>query len=246
VTHGKTEDRRFVTVGLHRGGWPHPARRVQADGEGVWVADFSRPAGDGPWDEAADLGPGTDGYAVETDGDGDGTWADWRVPNPHFNVSADADAVWGHEWPAETTVTITIGDTDPPAEVSIQTDASGAFGHWEEGLGFDVVPGMLVTVTDGATVKTHVVTPIAVTAVDPVNNTISGIASPDAWLHVWAHVVDHPTRVVQADAAGHWSAEFSEPDPQGGAALDIQPGMDGAASEQDDDGDASFARWEVP
>ena len=92
----------------------------------------------------------------------------------------------------------------------------------------DIVPGTVLTVTDGIYTKTLTVAPLTVTAVDPDTDTVSGVADPGSEVHV-GHVCDEngcAFRRVTADATGNWLADFSIPGEDGDEQnlFDIRPG----------------------
>ena len=109
-----------------------------------------------------------------------------------------------------------------------------------------------MTVTQGATTKTHVVTGLAVTGVDLGADTVSGTASPGSDVDVFVFAdegVPDPRRTVTANGAGVWTADFSEPgdtgDPDEERTWDITGGNGGMAAQFDNDGDSTELGWEV-
>jgi len=86
--------------------------------------------------------------------------------------------------------------------------------------------------------------------VDPDTDVVSGMAAPNSWVMVDANPSDQEgaSRWVQADGDGSWSADFGVP----GASdweqnvLDILPGFDGSAFQEDEDWDGTWDNWHVP
>jgi putative cell wall-binding protein len=248
---GTTDSPEGTIVEVHIHGHDESrTRQVEVDADGGWVADFSEEVddhGDG-WGQTYDIGPGTHGHANERDEDQDGTFVDWHLANPHFTVDAASDQLWGHEWPADTELTVTITGGDPdPYQATWDTSEWGDFHqHLDD---FDVEPGQTVTVDDGSTAKTHVVTALTVTEVDTEHHTVSGTtdSGDDAWVHVSAwNQHGHADRRVPVED-GAWTAEFATPGPEDWEqdTLDLVPGTDGNAHEHDEDGDATHAGWRV-
>jgi hypothetical protein len=222
-------------------------RSVQVTG-GVWTADFATPVDDDGegWGDTATLSPGTQINAEELDPDGDRTNAGYSIPNPAFSVNAEGNAVWGWEWaPGE--VSITVNDGSPG---TVPTDEWGNFGT--DALGVDIIPGDTVTVTDGTTTKTHTVTALAITSVDPDTSTVTGttdsadgslvevhLNGPDGWR----------LRSVQV-TGGTWTADFATPvddDGEGwGDTATLSPGTQINAEELDPDGDRTNAGYSIP
>jgi hypothetical protein len=166
------------------------------DGEpGLWQADFSvastNPDNNEEENQPWDIDVGTSGSAFEYDDDGDSTQADWWVRHATFVVSAEAEWLNGGEWAPDSVVTITFDDDDNSDNgvlFGTTTDSDGDgnlyIELWEE---FDIQPGQYVVVTDGDVTKTHWVTGITVTDVDPGTDTVTGTAEPGAEVLVEVH-----------------------------------------------------------
>ena len=238
-----------------------PYRMVTADGAGEWVADFSEPADPGTGgpdeDRTWDIVAGSNGMAAQWDEDGDATEDHWQIPNPTIAVRPNGDGVAGWEWAPDDSVHVAIDDLDPDAVPDFEFDAPtsewGEFDEWE--IGYDIQAGYTVTVTQGDVTKWTVVTELEVTAVDPDADTVSGTAEPGsevgvfAWTDEWDRGA--PYRMVTADGAGEWVADFSEPaDPGTGGpdedrTWDIVAGSNGMAAQWDEDGDSTEDHWNV-
>ena len=84
--------------------WPHDESgafiETVANGSGDWSADFTS--------VGYDIQIGTQGGAAELDSDGDGTQADWSVPNPMFMVQRESGDVWGNGWLPGSTVGVVV------------------------------------------------------------------------------------------------------------------------------------------
>lgn len=227
-------------------------RHETADGSGQWAADFAVPGDEGDEQDLIDLVPGIGGSAQEEDADGDRTEYDWHVPDPHFSASYLNEWVNGWDWPVASAITIAIDDpaNGPGVDYTgtATADEWGNFGHnpWPP---FDVQSGQTVTVTDGTDVKTHVITNLAVTATDPLSDTISGVATPSARVHAWACDAFHcANRWETADGGGQWTANFAIPgDEEGEQDLyNLVLGTGVSTEELDTDGDGTQYDWHVP
>jgi|GEM_PF-1820053 len=226
--------------------WGAVGRWVTADGTtGEWLADFTDPAGDGDWDQAFDIGPGTEGAASQIDEDNDGTEVGWRVPDTTFNVNPNDESVWGWEWEPNGVVTITVGDLGTPDHEAVFP--LGEWGDFGTNLEYDLMVGETVTVSDGTTTKSHVITGLTVDGVDPDTDTVWGYAEPgtqvqvDAWGMAW--------RWVTADeTTGEWTADFANPpaEGEGDNTCDIGPGTEGEARQPDEDNDGTAIPWRLP
>ncbi len=160
----------------------------------------------------------------------------------HFNVSAQYDNLWGHDWPPNDTVTIKHGDS---AEL-IGTADTDEWGNFWFDSPIAIQPGDLLEVECGDIVKTHIVTDLAITLADADNDTVSGTAAAGTWVYVGVHDINI-SRYVEVDAHGNWIADFSDsvgPDPWDDA-YDLRAGDDGYANQVDEDGDATFVNWYV-
>jgi hypothetical protein len=175
---------------------------VQADG--TWFADFSVAVDDGGegWGQRLDLRPGVNLEAWDRDDDGDATVVGHRVPFPRFSVNPVGLSLWGHEWVPGTTLTIEVDGAVLADDVAVLHDYWGPWWgpgdfefRFEEG---QIVPGDLVTVTDGEIVKEHTVTALEITDVDVDADTVSGATDSPAGSLVevqahtpwgWAHAL---------------------------------------------------------
>jgi photosystem II stability/assembly factor-like uncharacterized protein len=174
--------------------------------------------------------------------------------SPFFSVSPiePAEHMWGEEWAPDSEVMIEIDDPDTAAAVDFSmpagTDENGRFELFE--IPFDIKAGHVVTVSQGATVKTHVVIDLMVTLMDPVADTVSGIGKPNTETVV--HIPDelHPPegsqRIVTSDSEGAWTADFSVPGADGSPALDVRPGMMTYTYQADEDGDQTQIDYRLP
>ena len=219
-------------------------RHVIADGVGDFVADFSVEGDEDFEQDTHAFTNATSGQVAEADDDNDASVYDfYQIPTPDFTVHRDSGDVWGGGgWLPMSPITVTLGDPLAPIDSFVaMTDAGGQFGPTEtvpSGFGYELMPGDLVTVTDGVSEKDHFVTDVVVTDVDVLNDTVTGTAQPDVSLWVWVHetAVSLP---ATADTNGDWSVDFS-------ADYDLVPGTGGGVAEADDDNDQTQIDWRVP
>lgn len=165
-------------------------------------------------------------------------------PPPNFWVRlAPSDGIFGRGWPAETSLTITADDpataTSPDLTFSIATDSEGLF--FGEASLPSVRPGWFITVTDGATTKTHTVRDISITVVNLATDVVQGTADPysEVWCNPDALSSDSGGLFVEADIDGRWSADFS-------GYIDVLPGGLITALQFDEDSDFTFVHYLVP
>ena len=230
---------------------PTTSRWTSAVGDGTWMVDFS--VSNDPDQAIYDILPGSTGGAEQFDADGDSTVYDWAVPDPFFSVSPiePAEHMWGEEWATDSEVLIEIDDPDTaePVDFSMTagTDGNGRFELFD--IPFDIEAGHIVTVSQGATVKTHVVIDLTVTQMDPVADTVSGIGKPDTEtvVNMWDDPAGEGSqRIVMSDGSGAWTADFSVPGADGSPAFDIRPGMMTYTYQADEDRDQTQIDHALP
>ena len=163
-------------------------------------------------------------------------------PSPFFTVRAfePVGHVLGEGWGSDSEVLIEIDDPDTPQAVDLSmtagADGNGFFELLD--IPFDIEAGHLVTVSQGATVKTQVVVDLSVTRIDPASDTVSGVGAPNRETLVWVGGGPEGSgRTVVSDDAGAWTADFSVPGREGEPAFDIRPGTWSFVNQPDDDGD---------
>ncbi|MBI5352063.1 MAG: BMP family ABC transporter substrate-binding protein [Chloroflexi bacterium] len=179
---------------------------VNANGSGDWSADFSA---------LTDLVPGSSGEVRAPDSDGDTTTVQWNVPNPQVQVRANDNNVEGWDWTPGATVTIDISRTGE----SISRTAVVGSASWDPrpyfsynfNGEFDILPGDVVTVTEGGTSKTVTVTNLAFTNIDLDTDIVTGVSSASAFIDLWVcnDAGCNTNRRVQADGDGNWTADFA-------------------------------------
>jgi hypothetical protein len=146
------------------------SRNEHADAAGNWSADFSVP-GDEDWEqEIFDIGPNTWGGVEEQDQDCDATHVQWDVRAHVMFVFRLEDRILGLQWDPGASVTLVIDDpatSQSPDYTDVQTVSSDRSVEFNPGdMGFDILAGHVVTLTDGVMTKEHVVTGIVVTSAD--------------------------------------------------------------------------------
>ncbi len=223
-------------------------RSTTIEVDGSWMVTFA-PIGY-PIDnqDYADLQPGISGWAYELDGD-DVTWAeDWRVATPRFDVRANEDQIDGYEWPVGDTVTLFVNDAEIGSAQVVDNGWTGYVGFYQTG-GFDIQPGNVVTLKDGAIVKTTTVTPLEITGFDLAADTVSGIADRNSAVTLWACAADGCfNRHVTADDEGAWIADFAQPGPldDEGTTVNIDFGTWVDSWQGDGDGNSTMFAQRVP
>jgi|GEM_PF-2220053 len=222
---------------------------------GHWIADFGHPGEQGNEQAIIDLTPDTMVIPEQADEDGDSTKLWWQLPNPYFFVDFAGSHVYAFQWPVDAMVTVTIDDPDTSgvdhsAAQPVRTDNPWSSETWidfQSPIPFKT--GLIITMTDGNTFKTHTVTSLTVTEANSETDTVSGTATPGALVRVWIHdPVCCIMRHVIADEDGRWEADYSVPGDEDfeNETFDLQPGNNGQASQPDEDEDATNQPWQTP
>ncbi len=231
-------------------------RRVFADANGDWLADFSIPGEDSDEQDVYDIRPGMGNEARQVDDDGDKTIVEWYLPNPTITVRIIENEVHANDWPFDVILTLSIDDPATPENPDYADSRATLPAEWNPSttwtqfqLGqLQLQPGFEVTLTDGITTKAHVISAQHVTTIDLYASTVSGQADPwqEVWVDTWC--TDCPTRRVNADETGLWTANFSEPGDEGweDRTVDFWPGLSGESRIHDEDGDATSFTWTAP
>ncbi|MEO8356475.1 MAG: ABC transporter substrate-binding protein, partial [Chloroflexota bacterium] len=230
---------------------------VQEDGS--WSADFNVAAGDEDWEQPYDLVPGTSGWAIDEGGEGylGQTFIWWEIQaliNPSFSARLTENQVHGYGWLLGSEVSLFIDGNEIGTQTVVVADwdPNGTFVRFDLGESLILQAGQFIEMTDGNITKTHTVTNLVVTAVDPVADTVFGKADTGTQVDIGHIYCDENGcfgfRHEIADSNGEWLAEFSEPGEDGDEqdVVDITPGMSSEARQFDEDGDHTQIDWRVP
>ena len=235
-------------------------RFVTVQPDNTWLADFSVAGGGSSPEEQNILNivPGMRGEALQGDEDNDITDYQWYVPNPTFSARLPENEVHGYEWPLGASVTINIDDpdnglgvdhTDTQTVIAAPWDARQTWVKFVLGS-FELQPGQLVTLSQGATTKQHTVSNVAITNANLAADTIAGSVEPSSEVHIEANCGPGGCAAFRreiADGSGNWSADFSTAggDPDEQALADIQVGSHGEVRVSDAEGDFTARQWDA-
>ncbi len=240
-------------------------RRVTADTEGNWSANFSSPGAD-PFDTGVcDFGVDSNcaGMALQADGDtlqphgGGRTRVDWNAPVPAIAVHPVDGIVFAHGWPAGATITLTVDD--PQNGTGIDYTFTDQNDHQEWGMwGSDVAVfeigtqvgsffGKTLSATNGSISVTYTVKRLTIDSIDPEIDTISGTADPGAIVGINTWAPFFVVRNVVADSIGNWTVDFSVPGstPEEQQTVDFSWGDNGRAFVADGN-NVTRIEWWVP
>ncbi|MDX1408792.1 MAG: hypothetical protein R3330_11680, partial [Saprospiraceae bacterium] len=142
---------------------------------------------------------------------------------PVLHVVPVHPEIHGHGWDPEAIVTIYVDDDDDLGNGILYTESKPVNDptNWCGEPCFDVsgvsalpngiLPGHVVTMTDGE--FTHMVhtTDLVWDGVDVDADTVFGTATPGSWVEVTSHGPEFAIRAVQVDTFGNWIVDFSVP-----------------------------------
>jgi len=231
-------------------------RNFQADGSGVWSVDYRQPGPNG--EPIADIKLGSSGTVNARDIDGDNTSLDWNIPNPYIEGSVINDWIHAREWPNGTMLTLTIDDpSDGTGDVDYSVTGTMGQAPWNPSdpndivanfnlNGFDVKPGDILKVADGAeppTERTYTLTNLEVTNFNLNADTISGIGEPGVEVQVCVNIPNNCVErlVTPAAGTGLWTVDYS-----GAGGIDLVSGSNGWAAQRDANGNQTWLDWNVP
>jgi hypothetical protein len=233
-------------------------RWVTPNASGDWTANYHDPGTGNDDPDTFDVKRTSNGWAAEYEEDSDRTWYDWNVPNPNFGARPDEERVEGFQWPLGATVTITIDD---PATPLLNPDFTGqgtaGVAPWNPNETwfelyftgqYDLKPGDLVTFTHGDIIKTHTVTSLTFTSINPVTDIVSGTTDTAGSVDLWICWEDGCVNRNEPVTNGIWSANFGIPGDENWeqGTYDIQFGTNGDSAQWDDDGDGTMVGWRLP
>jgi hypothetical protein len=229
-----------VYVWQHGEDWA--IQQPTADTDGNWTADFST--------AEFDLQPGACGRAEVRDDAGNSTAEDWCVPIPRFTAFPEGELIEGWDWPLDAVMHMTIDDPSTEASPDFTKDGMVILAPWDPGVRwlwiefpgeYDLKPGDVVTVTDDATPRTHVVEVLSVGSPDAGENTVTGLASPSRRITLWSWEDPEGRRLeTTADGSGAWVVDFDD------VGLDLAPGQHVRAEVWDEGGNDTAIDRDVP
>ena len=205
---------------------------------GAWEADFSTQ----PCDVMEDM------WAVAQVFDEDGDASEGNLPRvPIFTVFPEWEAIEGWGWTQDATVHLEIDDPNTGQSPDHSQDAQVVPLPWNPndiwvrfdfaGL-YDVKPGDVVSLSEGATSRTHIVQNLAITGVNEVEDAVSGTAEEGETIYVWPHATGQQVEAT-AGSGGAWQVDFT-------GIFDLVPGECIRSEVRDDTGNATGADGCIP
>ena len=208
--------------------------------DGSWLADFAVH----DFDLTLEMG----GSAKIYDNDGDATQADYNTP--HFGVWPNEERVEGWNWPLGAAIHLEVDDPSTLGAPDSTGDGIVRLAPWDPNQtwfeiflsDYDLKAGDIATVTDGNTTKTQTIANLALSALDPATDAITGTSAPNTEVHVWAD--DGSERVTTTTSLGEWSVNFSVGQ-NGNPVIDLIYGSTGNVWVQDNDYDQTSVWWQI-
>jgi hypothetical protein len=231
-------------------------RRVIADQNGNWLADFSVPGSNPGEENPYEFQPGDEmmifqEYEHQSEEYQGKTIVGWIVPeplSPDITAAPSNDWISGEEWPINAIITIEIDNPNTPETPDFTTtqiatedgwwphQRGGNFQYWSE---YDFSPGDTITLSDGVTTKSLIVSDNQITTLDVDTNVIAGTTSPNRNMWVFVHGENGVMRETHSDSSGNWSVDFT-------GEYDLQSGTDGSIKVFDIDEDMTHYDWRIP
>ncbi|MCL4560117.1 MAG: hypothetical protein M1281_05840 [Chloroflexi bacterium] len=163
------------------------------------------------------------------------------LPEGWRNFLAHPDQEWVEGWGYAEGSTVSLRIFDQEGTFLYGSTAVASYPEWapesawvDFPLDFDLKAGDHLWMSDGSIVKDLVVTSLAITDIDLEGKTVSGIAAPGSEV-----IIEYPAEplfTVAADQDGNWSA----------ALAGLTVGIEGMASQQDEDGDMTRVSFYIP
>lgn len=205
---------------------------------GAWEADFSTQ----PCDVTEDM------WAAAQVFDEDGDASEGNLPlTPIFAVFPEWEAIEGSFWTQDATVHLEIDDPSTPESPDHVQDAQVVPLPWNPndvwvrfdfaGV-YDVKPGDVVTLSEGTISGTYTVENLAITAVNEVEDTVSGTAEAGETIYVWPHATGQQVEAT-AGSEGAWEVDFT-------GIFDLVPGECGRSEVRDGTGNSTAVDWCIP
>jgi hypothetical protein len=199
---------------------------------GTWLADFGS--------HDFDLVEGTCGRSEIRDEFGNSTAVDWCIPRPWLNAFPEWDVIYSYEWPAYSDVDLTINgqfvQTVTVGPTSWDPNVYTAYFDFKEL--YDLKPGDVVTLSGSGMELTYTVQNLTVTAVDEIEDTVSGTADANAEIVIFPHATWQQLWVT-ADENGNWRVDFT-------GTFDLVPGECGRAEIRDGLDNSTAVDWCIP
>lgn len=174
-----------------------------------------------------------------------------RVPN--LGVWYQEGWIEAFDWPMGTHLKLKIEDITTPVSPdysqemdvteTVPEDPATTRAIFDLEGGFEMAPGMIVSVSGDYLSAYLLIDALTITNVDPDLDVISGSTAPNNWL--WMFSPQSCCRSTVANGSGVWSMDFSQPGPEGQPIADIGPGSFGAIHAPSGDGRTSVA-WSIP
>jgi hypothetical protein len=219
---------------------------------GIWAANFTQWGDEGNEQNVFDIRAGTASEARQIDEDGDATTIRWRVMNPTITARTNYDTVEGSQWPVGATVKVEIDDPltilkpDFTRQATVEITPGNPDETWFSLnlMGeYTLKPGDVITAEDGVTTRTHTVTSLTFTNLNPETDIVSGTAASNSQLYVWACGNNSCiNREKTANQAGEWQTNFLLPGDMEWEqdTIDLQPGTWVDSAQYDDEGNATM------
>ena len=239
-------------------GYGGASRVTIANSSYNWLVDYAVPGDHVTEDEIANLLPGDNVMAAESDQDGDTTNVSRRVTLPWIDAGKTFDDLVAVSFARGGTVTVMVDDPATPIEPDYSTSVviGDQTAPWDDQVsyqpidlpdGLDLQTGTIVTISDTDVSKQVVLSDHEIMDVNLVADQVSGTATPGTELRLllFNEGVVVARRGAVADGTGAWSVSFADPGPMDWEqdSADILPGSRLTVSHFDEDSDRTRVDW---
>ncbi|MBI9045017.1 MAG: hypothetical protein JEZ06_11055 [Anaerolineaceae bacterium] len=207
-------------------------QEIFADGNGIWTADFN----------LCEFTPDIGGWAGQEDADHDITVYFWPWHGYLIEGNPVDDWVAGRDWEEGEAVTLDINSsyfetqTPGPApwdpdQIYLRFDLQGVY---------DLIPGDIVTLTQGTKSKTLIISNLLMTGFDEEENNLSGTANGENIVYTETNEWCCGYQLfAPVNPDGSWTLDFDD------VGFDLIPGTGGSVWTSDIDGDVTRLDWRV-
>ncbi|NLG99481.1 MAG: cadherin-like domain-containing protein, partial [Chloroflexi bacterium] len=234
-------------------------RYATSDGDGEWTVDYAHAGPREDEQDTLELQPGSEGWAAETDSNGNRTIVDWRIANPWIEANLTGNWVQARDWPDGAELALTINDPSNGDNVDKTATATVGPAPWNPNEtmadfdleGFDLQPDFILEVTDGTngTTRTMTTANLGVTGFDISTDTITGVGDADLEVQVCVDLSDNCySRYATPESTKVWAVDYANPGSREDEQdlTDLRAGSFGWAAQNDPQGNRTRIDWKVP
>ncbi len=233
-------------------------RYVTVDDSGGWMADFRVPGIQPDEQETIDILPNYNVRVIDQDEYGNRTNDSWYAHFPDMEISTNyPQSIHGRGWLIGSEITLSIDSasngvgidyTEKTTMQPAQWNSNDIWANFPLDQKITLHPGDIITMTDGVTPINYTVQELELTNIDVQTGVVSGTGTPGDQLQICVSRTNPCAvwRYVTVNGSGDWSADFSQPGPDGQETIILQPGDEVRPIDQDENRNRTVQLWTVP